>query len=145
MADTGTSITRVYEASREQVFTMWTDPEHYAAWLTPPPFVTPATNVRMIVEPGGMWAVTMINEAEGPRTFHGTYLEVVEPEKLVFTLRRINEESDETVTVTFSDLGGGKTEMVFQQDGSLAPELYEVSKEKWSYLFDRLAEQLGKL
>ncbi len=42
-----------------------------------------------------------------------------------------------------TDLGDGRTEMHFQQRGSLPAETYERAKEGWSTFFDRIAERLA--
>ena len=74
----------------------------------------------------------------------GEYREVVEPERLVFTVSdQPGEEAYELITVVLTDLGDGRTEMVFEQRGSLPPEMYERAKEGWSTFFDRIAERLA--
>jgi len=42
-----------------------------------------------------------------------------------------------------SDLGDGRTEMLFQQRGRLPAEVYERAGEGWSMFFDRIAEHLA--
>ena len=81
-----------------------------------------------------------------PICFHGDYQEVVPPERLVFTLRNPFDPDDrliELVTVVFKDLGG-KTEMVFVQEGHLGAEEYIKTREGWSLFFDRLADGLPR-
>ena len=72
------------------------------------------------------------------------YSEVVAPERLVFTVSdQPGEDAWEVVTVVLNDLGDGRTEMRFQQRGSLPPEVYERAGQGWSTFFDRLADRLA--
>ena len=81
----------------------------------------------------------------GRREIHwkGEYREVVEPERLVFTVSdQPGEEAYELISVVLLDLGDGRTEMHFEQRGLLPPEVYERAAEGWSTFFDRIAERL---
>jgi uncharacterized protein YndB with AHSA1/START domain len=70
---------------------------------------------------------------------------VDEPERLVFTLSdQPQDERYELVIVVLTDLGGGRTEMHFEQRGFLSPEQYEYAKQGWGTFFDRMAERVGK-
>jgi uncharacterized protein YndB with AHSA1/START domain len=72
----------------------------------------------------------------------GEYREVVEPERLVFTLSdQPEEEAYELITVVLTDLGDGRTEMLFQQRGPCRPSSTSTG-EGWSTFFDRIAERL---
>lgn len=67
------------------------------------------------------------------------YREVVEPKRLVFTLSDQPGEDDyELVTVVLTDLGDGRTEMLFQRRGGLSAEQYERGEQGWSSFFDRM-------
>jgi hypothetical protein len=64
----------------------------------------------------------------GRREIHwkGEYREVVAPKRLVFTVSdRPGEDGYELVVVVFSDLGDGRTEMLFQQHGRMSAKQYE--------------------
>ena len=69
---------------------------------------------------------------------------MVEPERLVFTIPdQPGDDAYELVTVVFTDLGDGRTEMLLQQRGRLPAEAYERAEEGWSSFFDRMAERLA--
>jgi uncharacterized protein YndB with AHSA1/START domain len=75
--------------------------------------------------------------------WHGEYLEVVEPERLVFGISdQPGDDRYERVTVELADLGDGRTEMRFEQRGHLGPEHYEATKSGWGGFFDRVDERL---
>jgi uncharacterized protein YndB with AHSA1/START domain len=74
----------------------------------------------------------------------GEYREVDEPERLVFTVSdRPEEDAYELVSVILSDLGDGRTEMLFEQSGRMRPEEYERAKQGWGGFFDRIGERLA--
>src|SRR5437870_12620280 len=83
----GMTIRRVFEAPREDVWREWTEPERFADWFGGPESEVPLATVSMDVRAGGKWRATMFAEP-GPREIRwkGEYHEVVEPERLVFTL-----------------------------------------------------------
>ncbi|MFY9578844.1 MAG: SRPBCC domain-containing protein [Gaiellaceae bacterium] len=140
----GITITRVFEAPRERVWREWTEPERFADWFGGSQSEVPLPTVSMDVRTGGSWRLTMFAEP-GRREIHwkGEYREVVEPERLVFTLSDQPGDAYELVTVVLTDLGDGRTEMLFQQRGGLPAEVYERAGQGWSGFFDRIAERLA--
>jgi len=144
-AETGITITRVFHAPRERVWQEWTEPERFADWYGGAAAEIPLSTVSMDVREGGRWRATMYFGPERREIrWKGEYREVVEPERLVFTVSDQPGEDDwELVTVMLTDLGDGRTEMRFQQRGHLPPEVYERAGEGWGTFFDRLAERLA--
>jgi uncharacterized protein YndB with AHSA1/START domain len=143
--DYGITITRVFDAPRERVWREWTEPERFADWFGGPESEVPLSTVSMDVRPGGSWRARMFaNPGRRETRWKGQYHQVDEPERLVFTLSdQPGEDAYELVTVVLSDLGDGRTEMRFEQRGSLPPEVYERAKQGWSSFFDRIAERLA--
>jgi uncharacterized protein YndB with AHSA1/START domain len=76
-------ISCLIDAPRERVFEAWTDPEQVVQWWGPRGFTT--TTHKMEVKPGGVWRFIM----HGPdgRDYQNriTYLEVLPPERLVYS------------------------------------------------------------
>jgi len=141
----GITITRVFDAPRERVWKEWTEPERFADWFGGSDSEVPLSTVSMDVRPGGSWQATMFAGPER-REIHwkGEYHEVVEPERLVFTLSdQPAEDAYELITVVFTDLGDGRTETLFQQRGRMSAEQYQRAGEGWSSFFDRIAEHLA--
>jgi uncharacterized protein YndB with AHSA1/START domain len=131
------TITRVYDAPRELVWRAWADPDHVARWFGPRGITTPRSTITMDVRPGGTFELTMVSDDDGTEyPSGGTFLEVVEPERLVWQDRDVKM----TVTVTFADLGD-QTEMTCHVVGETGgAEAYD----GWSTMFDKLAESLAK-
>jgi uncharacterized protein YndB with AHSA1/START domain len=140
----GISVTRVFDAERERVWSEWTEPEAFADWFGGPECEVPLSSVSMDVRPGGAWKLTMFAPPNRRRIdWWGEYLEVEEPERLVFTISdQPADEEGELVIVVLTDLGDGRTEMLFQQHGRMSAEQYKRARDGWGTFFDRMAEHL---
>ena len=143
-AEPGISVTRVFDAPRELVWKEWTEPERFADWFGGTQSEVPLETVSMDVRPGGAWRLTMYAEP-GRRVIHwkGEFREVVEPERLVFTVSDRPDEVYELVTVVLADLGDGRTEMRFEQRGHMSAEQYERAQSGWGVFFDVIAKHLS--
>src|SRR5436190_12570478 len=93
------TATRLFDAPRELVFDMWTDP-HIARWWGPNGFTN--TIETMDVRPGGVWKFVMHGPDGTDYANKSVYVEVDRPSRLVYDhvsgpLFR--------ATATFEDLG----------------------------------------
>ena len=103
--------TRVYEAPRELVFDVWSDPKHLSKWWEPNGFSTTTSSFDLRV--GGVWRFVM----HGPdgRDYENriTYDEIVRPERIVY--HHGGGDDVEPVqfrtSVTFEDIGGNRTRL----------------------------------
>jgi uncharacterized protein YndB with AHSA1/START domain len=139
----GITITRVFDAPREAVWRELTQPESFADWFGGPEFEVPLDSVSMDVTPGGRWRALMLSGQQRREIeWDGEYLEVDEPERLVFTIADHRDAPYELVTIVLTDLGDGSTHMHFEQSGYHPPEIYEAAKSGWGVFFDRLEQRL---
>jgi uncharacterized protein YndB with AHSA1/START domain len=141
----GIRITRVFDAPRERVWSEWTEPESFADWYGGPECEVPLSSVSMDVRPGGRWRLTMFAPPDRRRIdWRGEYREVDPPERLVFTVTdQPGDDAFELVSVVLTDLGDGRTEMLFEQRGSMSPEEYERATDGWGKFFNQMRERLG--
>lgn len=106
------TYTRVFEAPRELVFRCMVEPEHLTRFWGPAGMSTPLEGIRVDPRPGGVFEAVMVSDADGSRyVMRAVYVEVVEPERLVWT----EPDSGMTTTSTFTDLGDGRTEIRIRQ------------------------------
>jgi uncharacterized protein YndB with AHSA1/START domain len=143
----GLAITRVFDAPRERIWREWTTPEAFADWYGGPEFEVPVESVLMDLRAGGGWRATMLAGPDRREIqWEGEYVEVVEPERLVFTVTdRPDDPERDLVTVELTDLGDGRTEMQMTQTGGhLPPAGYERAKEGWGGFLDRMDERLAE-
>lgn len=141
----GISFTRVFDAPLERVWREWTEPEAFADWFGGAASEVPLETVSMDVRPGGSFRLTMFAGPERREIrWWGEYREVVEPERLVFA---ISDESDpdryELVRVELRALDDGRTEMRFEQRGTMTREAYEQAEQGWGAFFARMDERLA--
>jgi uncharacterized protein YndB with AHSA1/START domain len=98
-------IERVFDAPRERVFAVYTDPELIPQWFGPRG--TTAIVDRMDVRPGGSWRFVIRNSDGSETAFRGTYREVTPPDRIVQTFEWEGMPGHVSVeTATFEDLGG---------------------------------------
>jgi len=138
-------ITRVFDAPRDLVFRMWTEARHAVNWWGPRHH--PAVHMEMDVRPGGKWRHCLRGVDDGRELWHhGTFREVMPPEKLVFTFawEEDGERGQETlVTITFTE-EGDRTKMVFHHAPFLSVGERDGHTEGWGSAFDRLADHLAR-
>ncbi len=109
------TLTRVFKAPRPLVFQMWADAEHKSQWWRPKVFklVDAAENFRE----GGDWMSVMEAPSGNRYRMEGTYKEIVENERIVFSHYWVEdgERGPMTlITVTFEDDPDG-TRLTFTQ------------------------------
>jgi len=138
-------ITRILDAPPVLVYKAWTTPEHMVRWMGPEGFTAPS--VKLDVRVGGHYR-GLIRSREGKDYwFRGTYREVVENCRLVFTFawEEDGERGEENlVTVIFAE-EGGKTRMTFKQVPFLSAEERDGHNEGWSEAFDKLGNYVATL
>src|SRR5215471_8987755 len=99
-------ISRVFDAPRELVWKAWTDPEHVGKWWGPRGFSTTTRSIK--IAPGGSWRYVMHGPDGTDYENLMTFIEVVKPEKLVYTMGGSVETEPVNfhVTTTFEEVGG---------------------------------------
>jgi uncharacterized protein YndB with AHSA1/START domain len=133
---------REFDAPRDLVFSVWTDPKHLAQWWGPNGFTTTTHSFEM--RPGGVWRFVMHGPDGRDHQNRITFEEVVPPQRIVY---RHGDGADvEPVqfrqTVIFEDLGG-RTRVTWRGVFPSAAERNRVIKE---YGADKgLAQTLARL
>jgi uncharacterized protein YndB with AHSA1/START domain len=156
--DTGREfvISRVFNAPRELVFQVWTEPEHMRRWWGPRTCICPIC--EMDVRPGGSYRIVMRMPDGVDYPITGTYREVVPPERIVMTMdctehpaswhdmvkadrarNDINPAGELVATVTFEESGGNLMATVAIRDAMLKMGMTE----GWTQSLDRLEENLA--
>jgi uncharacterized protein YndB with AHSA1/START domain len=142
-------FTRLLNAPRELVFKVWTEPEHIKHWWGPNGFTN--TIHEMNVSPGGIWRLMMHGPDGRDYPNKIEYIEVVEPERLVY--KHTGDDDTEPVnfhvTVTF-EKQGDKTLLTMRSLFTSKEELDRVIREYGAdegavQTLNRLAEYLAKM
>jgi uncharacterized protein YndB with AHSA1/START domain len=98
-------IERIFDAPRERVFALWTDPGLIPEWWGPRGTTTVVDQAD--VRPGGAWRFLIRNDSDGrENAFRGTYREIVAPERVVLTFEWEGLPGHVSVeTAVFEELG----------------------------------------
>ena len=94
-------VERVFDAPRERVFAVYTDPQLIPEWWGPTTVVD-----QMDVRTGGSWRFVAHNADGSEMAFRGEYREVTPPERIVQTFEREGMPGRHIETHAFEDLGG---------------------------------------
>ncbi|WP_053226066.1 SRPBCC family protein [Solirubrobacter soli] len=125
-------IRRVYAASPQRVWDAWTQPDQLAKWWGKRGWNAIPESIVLDVKPGGTFRVTTVDESGEQMTNEGTYSEVDEPHRLTFG----------PTTVTFTDLGDGRTEIHLTTTNEATGELFRRMNAGIQSAFERLEEAL---
>jgi len=140
------TMSRVFDAPRELVWKVCTDPELVPKWWGPR-YLTIVVD-KMDLKVGGVWRYIQ-KDAEGNEyAFNGVYKEVVPPERLTYTFEYEPMAGHiSTETITFEELPDGKTKITSRTtfntledlEGMLQSGMEGGAVETW----DRLEELLA--
>jgi uncharacterized protein YndB with AHSA1/START domain len=141
------TFTRTFEAPRELVFKVWTDPYHIAQWWGPHGFKIPVSKVDARV--GGRFEVHMLGDDGTLLPSIGEFQEVVAPERIVFTSNLEGPDGRRLIevvnTVTLDD-DRGRTKMTLHiKVMHAAPEIADKlagMEEGWSQSLERLEAEI---
>jgi uncharacterized protein YndB with AHSA1/START domain len=138
-------ISRVFDAPRDLVFQVWTDPRHIGSWWGPKGFTT--TTHEIDVRPGGVWRFIMHGPDGVDYPNKIVYLEIARPERLVYDHGDEGKPGYFRVTVTFEDQDG-KTRLTMRSLFTTRAERDEVvtkyhAIEGGNQTLDRFGEHLA--
>jgi uncharacterized protein YndB with AHSA1/START domain len=146
-------IERVFNATRELIWKMWTDPEHFKKWYGPQGFTVPIAEMDLRV--GGMRLICMASPDGSMKMWTvGEYKEILPNERLVYTESPADENGNVVspsamgmpdgtpatteIIVVLEDLGG-PTKMVMTHAGVPADS---GAGGGWSQAFDKLVDHI---
>ncbi len=145
MSETGELIyTRIHDAPPELLFDCMTTPEHLTHFWGPRGTTTPIDNITIDLRPGGVFETTMVSDADGTTyPMRATYVEVRRPDRLVWLESDV--EGGMRTTITFTALGGGRTEVVTHQTNVPQAYLSPQARAGFQTSLDRFADYLDTL
>ncbi len=157
-------ITRVFDAPRELMWKMWTDPRHLAQWWGPRKLTTRVEKLEPRV--GGAYKFVMELPDGTQYPMKGVYREVVEPERLVYSVDTSGHPPEWREAILKNlppgapqEIGGGSHTVTLEKEGAKTRMTVRCSfastelrnaftrmgmSAGWSQSLDKLAEQLAK-
>jgi uncharacterized protein YndB with AHSA1/START domain len=138
------TITRIYQAPPKVMFECMTTPEHLTHFWGPTGVSTPLGNITVEPRPGGKFETIMVNDTNGEEyAMRGVFVDFDPPHKLSWT--EADVEGGMITSVTFKDLGDGRTEAITVQ--SNVPEMYRTAEAQAGLAssFDKMDAYLATL
>ncbi|MEJ7849235.1 MAG: SRPBCC domain-containing protein [Pyrinomonadaceae bacterium] len=147
-------ITREFDANRELLWDVWTEPKHVEKWFGPVGFTTKVTEQDM--KPGGKSVYIMTGPDGTEYPGKGVYKEIVRPERIVttdefgdgFDAKGIDLPEGMILTALFDDLGE-KTRLTLRishpttEDRKKHEDMGVVGG--WNSSFDKLVGYLSEI
>lgn len=145
------TITRVFDAPRELMFRIWTDPEHLARWWGPHGFTNPVCEVDL--RTGGKLLIHMRGPDGVTYPMTGTFQEIVPPERLVFLSAAIDQDGEPVLesltTVTFAEHANRQTRLTVHARAKglkpIAVQYLAGMQVGWEQSVERLTDYVAKL
>jgi uncharacterized protein YndB with AHSA1/START domain len=151
------SVTRVFEAPVERLWSAWSEPAEVKKWWAPAGFTTPVA--EMDFREGGSSVVCM-RPPEGPDLCNTwTYRKIIPNESIEFVLGWSDEKgapvdprtmglppdipTEVRHLIAFRDLGGGRTEMTVNEYGYSSVQTVEQSKAGLEQVLDKLEASIA--
>jgi uncharacterized protein YndB with AHSA1/START domain len=147
-------IRRTFAAPRQRVFAAWAQPKELEHWMCKDVPSHEIIHHQQDIRAGGRWRMEIRDPAKNEVYWgQGMYIEVVRPERIVFTWAWFKEisggarldmhpESPITeVTVEFLDRGD-QTELVLTHRGLGSEKLQKEHEGGWTGCFDQLEKTL---
>lgn len=143
-------LARVFDAPRDLVFRLWTEPAHMARWWGPLGFTNPVCELD--VRPRGSYRIVM--RAPNGQEFpcQGVYIEVVRPERLVFTNNAVGQDGSpvlEGITAVLFEDTGGKTTLTMRTRAKAVVDFARAylsgMEAGWTQSLDKLGAEVRRI
>ena len=142
-------IVRTFDAPRELVWQAWTDAKMMAQWFGPRGFTSSVPELDARV--GGKLRIVMHGPDGNDYPMKGEFIEVVAPERLVFTNIAIDTDGNhllEGKTIVTLMEQGGKTTLTVTSHAvgrvPLAPQMLAGMDAGWNQSIDKLGELVAR-
>jgi uncharacterized protein YndB with AHSA1/START domain len=139
-------IEREFDAPRDLVWQVWTDPDEVARWWGPEHFTTPREKIFFDLKPGGICRMTMVGPDGTEYPDDGHFRVVEPPHRLSFGQDSTPHEMIESgeTTVEFLDLGENRTKVVVTSRMVATEELPGMARVGWNSQLDKLVALLAE-
>jgi uncharacterized protein YndB with AHSA1/START domain len=153
-------VTRTFDATVEEVWRAWSDPEHVMQWWGPNGFTSPSA--QMDFREGGTSLVCMRAPKEfGSQDLYNTwtYQRIVPMQLIEFILNFADKDGRKVEPVevglppdvprevrhlvTFKPIGEDKTQMTVTEYGYISEHQFELSKAGLEQCLDKMAASFG--
>jgi len=151
-------VTRLFDAPLPLVWNAWSDPEYVMQWWGPEGFTSPLA--KMDFREGGTSLVCMSSPDYGDHYSIWQYKKTVPMQRIEYIHNLADKEGNkidsvkmgmpsdfpqnQRHTVTFKDLGNGKTEMTVTEYDWTVSQMMEMSKMGLNQCLDKMAASFAR-
>jgi uncharacterized protein YndB with AHSA1/START domain len=140
MTDLTVNVSKTILAPITKVFDAWLDSGTLARFMMPMPGME-NSEVEIEAHEGGAFTIIMqVGDNQIPHT--GTYLEIDRPRKLVFTWESPASTDGSVVTLDFTELGDGKTNIKLTHVKFIDEQRRSDHEGGWSNILSKLGEEM---
>lgn len=145
--DLAFTMSRIFDAPRELVWKVCTDPEMIPKWWGPRQYTTVVDVMDLKV--GGKWRYVQTDAEGNEHAFNGVFTEITPPERLAYTFEYEPMAGHvSTDTITFEEQPDGKTKLIARTtfntiedlEGMLQSGMEGGAVETWDRLEELLAQ-----
>ncbi len=141
MTDLSVNVNKIIEAPITKVFDAWLDPNMLAKFILPMPGMENSQVENEAYEGGKFTIIMTVGDNNIPHT--GEYLEINRPSKLTFTWKSPESVDNSIVTLHFTELGDGKTNVDLTHVKFIDEKRRENHEGGWGNILGKLDEVIG--
>jgi len=142
MAELSVNINKIIHAPIENVFDAWLNPKMLSKFMRGLPDMA-ETDVEIDAREGGHFTF-MMNLGDERILHTGRYLEIIRPDKLVFTWEsQYSVVDNSTVTLIFTKIDDNKTNVWLSHIRFIDEEARSGHEEGWGNVLDKLDEVIS--
>jgi uncharacterized protein YndB with AHSA1/START domain len=127
-------VKRLFPATREQVFRAWTEASALERWFKPMGSMTTVTQLDLRV--GGTYRFDLTNPGVSDIVITGYYVEIVRPEKLVFTWQSSTTDDKETLVTVILLERAAFTEVRLTHERLTTEQMILGHQKGWEFFMD---------
>lgn len=143
ITDDGFTVSRTFNAPRETVWRLWTEPEHFSVWFGTAAVDVPLDTLSLDVRVGGQLRAVMHLPSGDLIHWEGEYREVDPPSRLSFTLTDVpGTDPGDPIVADLVEVDGGTRVTLFQPRHGFTDEQIQATIAGYNAFFDTMATLL---
>ena len=135
------TLTRTFDAPKQLVWDAYTEPAQLAKWWGPEHFHSPEDKIKVDLQVGGDYSITMVDPEGNEYPSEMTFQEIDPIDRLVFGWDDQRMIPGGTITVTLTE-EAGKTKLVQHYIGGADENLFPMMEQGTNEQLDKLVALL---
>lgn len=146
ITEAGFTVSRTFNAPRDLVWRIWTEPEHFSVWFGTAAVEVPLDTLHLDVRVGGQLRAVMHLPSGDLIHWEGEYREVDPPRRLAFTLTDVpGTDPGDPVVADLEEVEGGTRVTIFQPRHGFTDEQIQATIMGYGSFYDAMEPLLAAL